>query len=115
MKIPEEQLESTIDCLRGMISDREGLWGAYDDDDDEAYNHDNQDYEDAGSVTTVLDVLRWLRDQGSRTEMVEYDFCLDPIGKFDVEKVPDDEDAEKAFREYLTRTYSIDPKEFPSY
>ena len=115
MKIPEEQLESTIACLRGLIEEREGLWGAYDDDDDEAYNHDNQDYEDAGSVTTVLDVLRWLRDQGSRTEMVEYDSCLDPLGKFDVEKVPDDEDSEKVFREYLTRTYSIDPKEFPSY
>lgn len=113
MKIPEEQLESVTNCLQGIVCEREGLWGAYND--DETNNRNDQDYEDADSVTTVLDVLRWLRDQGDRTVMVEYDSCLDPLGKFDVEKVPDDEDPEKAFREYLTRAYSIDPEEFPSY
>ena len=112
MKIPEDELESTISALRSLVDERTSApWATYDDDD---LSVDNQDHDDAGSVKTVLDVLRWLRDQGSQDVMVEYCSCLDPLGKFDIDEVPDDEDPEKEFREYLTKTYDIDPKEFPS-
>ena len=111
MKIPEQDLESTVSVLRSLVDERTSApWAEYDDDD---LSMDNQDYEDAESVRTVLDVLRWLRDQGSRRELVEYDSCLDPLGNFDIEDVPEEEDPEMVFRKYLSQTYSIDPAEFP--
>ena len=113
MKIPPDELESTKDSLRRLIDERTSApWAEYDDDE---LSQDNQDYEDIDGIETVFDVLMFLRDQGGRTVLTEYNSCLDPLGKFEPsngEYV--DESDEVAFREYLSKTYGIDPKEFPS-
>ena len=111
MKIPEDQLEGVISALCYLVDERTSApWASYGEDE---LSMDQQDYEDAQSVRTVLDVVKWLRDQGGRTDLIEYSSCLDPLGKFDVEKVPDDKDHEEVFRKYLVETYDIDQKEFP--
>ena len=110
MRIPEEQLESIIDCLRHLVDERTSAPQATYSDDEHAM--DDQDIEDAESVKTVLDVLKWLRDHGGRTELNEYSSCLDPLGKFDEVSIPNDVDLEAFFRDYLVATYDIDPKEF---
>ena len=51
-------------------------WASYSDDE---HGMDDQDIEDAESVKTVLDVLKWLRDQGGRTELNEYSNCLESV------------------------------------
>jgi hypothetical protein len=112
MTIPEEQLAPTRRQLTSLIAERSSAaWAAYDDEDLES---DNQDLEDIQSLTTVLDVFRFLRDQGSRTCFVEWASCLDPLSRFvvDGKDDPDAED-ETAFRGYLQRTYNIHPREFP--
>lgn len=112
MTIPEDQLAPTRRQLASLIAERSSApWAAYDDEDLES---DNQDLEDILELKTVLDVLRFLRDQGGRTCFVEWASCLDPLSRFvvDGKEDPDAED-ETAFRDYLQRTYGINPREFP--
>ena len=112
MKIPKDQLGDIINSLRYLIDERTSApWASYSDDE---IAMSDQDIEDAESVRTVLDVVKGLRDQGGRTDLIEYSSCMDPLGKFDEENIPDDVDAEVSFRQYLVDTYNIDPKEFPS-
>jgi hypothetical protein len=112
MTIPEDQLAPIRRQLTGLIAERSSApWAAYDDEDLES---DNQDLEDILELKTVLDVLRFLRDQGGRTCFSEWVSCLDPVDGFvvDGKDDPDAED-ETAFREYLQRAYGINPREFP--
>ena len=112
MKIPKDHLEDTINSLRYLVDERTSApWASYSEDE---LDMDDQDIGDAEGVRTVLDVVKWLRDQGGRTDLIEYSSCMDPLGKFDEENVPDEIDAEVYFRQYLVDTYNIDPKEFPS-
>jgi len=113
MKIPANQLESTKTALRYLIDERTSSpFGGYS---DEELSRDDQDYEDIERIETVIDVYRFLRDQGDREYFVEYASCLDPLDGFQVEgkECPDEED-EEAFRAYLTDTYGIEKKEFYS-
>ena len=111
MKIPDNEIESTKQCLRRLIDERtSAAWALYSDEDLET---DNQDYEDIESIETVFDVFMFLRDQGSVGSFVEYASCLDPLGSFNVVgKEWPDEDDEEAFRNYLTETYGIKKSEF---
>jgi hypothetical protein len=111
MKIPEDQLESTKECLRHLVDERTSApWASYSGDD---LAIDEQDYEDIEHITTVLDVFLFLRDQGRREYFVEYASCLDPLGSFKVSgKEWPDEDDEEAFRDYLSETYGIKKSEF---
>jgi hypothetical protein len=113
MNIPEDQLKSTKKALHHLIDERTSApWATYDEDD---LSTDEQDHEDVDQIETVLDVLKFLRDQGSRTVFVEWASCLDPLNRFEVEgkEYPDEED-EFSFRKYLMKTYGISKKEFPS-
>ena len=111
MKIPKDELEATKQSLRHLIGERNSApWASYSDDD---LASDEQDYEDIERITTVLDVLQFLRDQGEREFFVEYESCLDPLGNFKVlGKEWPDEDDEEAFRDYLSETYGIKKSEF---
>ena len=113
MNIPEDRLSSVKTALHHFIDERTSApWASYDEDD---LSKDEQDHWDADRVQTVLDVFRFLRDQGSRTVFVEWISCLDPLNQFKVEgkEYPDESD-EILFREYLIKTYGICKKEFPS-
>lgn len=107
MTIPEDELAQIRRQLTHLIDERSS-------DDDDEIETDEQDLEDIQSLKTVLDVFRFLRDQGGRTCFVEWASCLDPLSKFvvDGKEDPDAED-ETAFRDYLQRTYGINPREFP--
>ena len=112
MTIPEDQIDDVRQQLTLLIEERTSAqWASYD---DEEIESDQQDLEDIQSLKTVLDVFRFLRDQGQRTCMVEWASCLDPLGGFVVEgkEDPGPED-EEAFRNYLQRTYSVAACEFP--
>lgn len=112
MTIPERQIDDVRQQLSWLIEERTSAqWASYD---DEEIESDQHDLEDIQSLKTVLDVLRFLRDQGGRTCMVEWASCLDPLGGFVVEGKEDPEpEDEKAFRDYMQRTYSISANEFP--
>ncbi len=111
MKIPDDQLESTKQCLRHLIDERSSApWASYSDED---LATDDQDYEDIERITTVSEVFMFLRDQGSREVFVDYASCLDPLDGFEVYgKEYPDEDDEEAFRNYLSETYGIKKSEF---
>jgi hypothetical protein len=112
MTIPEDELAQIRQQLTHLIDERSSArWSS---DDDDEIETDEQDLEDIQSLKTVLDVFRFLRDQGSRTCFVEWASCLDPLSRFvvDGKQDPDAED-ETAFRGYLQRTYGINPREFP--
>lgn len=111
VKIPAKDLESTKMALCHLISERSSApWATYDDDD---LSQDEQDYEDIEGVESVLDVYRFLRDQGDREIFVEYATCLDPLGGFQLKDgVDPNDDDERAFRKYLQKTYKIPPSEF---
>jgi len=112
MTIPEDQIDDVRQQLTWLIDERTSAqWASYS---DEEIESDQQDLEDIQNLKTVLDVLRFLRDQGDRTCFVEWASCLDPLSRFvvDGKDDPDAED-ETAFRDYLQRTYGINPREFP--
>jgi len=112
MTIPEDELAQIRQQLTHLIDERSSArWSS---DDDDEMETDEQDLEDIQSLKTVLDVFRFLRDQGSRTCFVEWAPCLDPLSRFvvDGKEEPDAED-ETAFRDYLQRTYDINQREFP--
>ena len=111
MELPADLLESTKTALRHLIDERTSApWASYS---DEEVARDDQDYEYIEKIKTVFDVYQFLRDQGAQTIFVEYASCLDPLGGFKVMgKEEPDEDDEKAFRAYLTKTYGIAKKEF---
>ena len=112
MTIPDEQLDPIRRQLTSLIAERSSApWASYD---DEELESDEQDLEDIRGLKTVLDIFRFLRDQGGRTCFVEWTSCLDPLDGFAADG-KDDPDAgdEKAFRAYLQRTYGIDAREFP--
>lgn len=106
MKIPVEDLPSTIQALRNLVDERTSApWAAYSEED---ISTDDQDLEDAEKVKTVQDVYNWLRDQGSRTCFVEYASCLDPLNEFKIEgKEEPDETDEKTFLKYLRDKYNL--------
>lgn len=110
--IPRSELESTKCRLRELIDERTSAsWADYDDED---ISQRDQDLEDIEKLETVLDVLRFIRDQGGQNCLVEWISCLDPKDGFSVEgkEWPDEED-EDAFRSYLVNTYGIMNEEFP--
>ncbi len=112
MTIPEDQIDDVRQQLTWLIEERTSAqWASYDDEETES---DEQDIEDIQSLKTVLDVFRFLRDQGGRSCFVEWASCLDPLGGFVVEGKddPGPED-EEAFRNYLQQTYAIAESEFP--
>lgn len=112
MIIPADQLESTKTALRELVDERTSA--SHGDYTDEEIAKDDLDLGDIEKIRTVHDVFMFLRDQGERDVFVEYASCLDPLDGFKVDgkEWPDEED-EDAFRQYLTKTYGIAPKEFP--
>lgn len=106
MLIPPDRLEWTKRALHNLIDERSSApWADYSEDD---RDRDQQDREDIEKIQTVVDVLKWLQQQGGRTLLVEYASCLDPLGGFKVEgKESPDESDEKAFRDYLKNTYGL--------
>lgn len=75
---------------------------------------EQQDLEGIESLKTVLDVFRFLRDQGGSTYFAGWDSCLDPLCGFVVQEKDDpDSGDEPVLRKYLNQSYNIYSKTIP--
>lgn len=105
MTIPEDQLERTIRGLCDLVEMRtSNCFAVYEKEDLEMCD---LDMEEAKSVRTVLDVIRFLCHLG-RDHLMDYYYLLDTVGNFGEDNLDED-----LFRDYLVNTYGIDPTEFP--
>ena len=103
--IPSDQIERVVNTLSDLVNEPySGFFDNYEEDD---LGLRDFDLEEARSVKTVLDVIRFINTQ-QKSDLVDYSDILDTVGGFD--KHTNNEDL---FREYLVGTYGIDTGEFP--
>ena len=105
IEIPEDQLDQTVQYLCDLVEMRfSNCFAEYEEEDLELGSLDRAD---AKAVRTLLDVIKFLVNQGQDT-LVDHYYVLDIVRKFNEENLDED-----LFREYLTETYGIDSSEFP--
>jgi len=103
--IPSDQIERVVNTLSDLVN--EPYSGFFDDYEEDDLGLRDFDLEEARSVKTVLDVIRFIQVQG-KDHLVDYYDILDTVGNFEEDNLD-----ECLFREYLVDTYGINPKEFP--
>ena len=113
--IPDEKLDVIVWKLNDLADMQTSNYMA--DYDDEDLEMASLYRDEAGSVRTVLDVIRFITGLGQDHLIDHYD-TIDYAGKFEIkwpenpgELLPDYSIQEKLFREYLNEAYGIE--EFP--
>ena len=115
--IPDEKLDMIVWKLNDLADMQMSNYMA--DYDDEDLEMASLYRDEARSVRTVLDVVRFITSLGQDHLVDHYD-TIDYADKFEIkwpekpgELLPNYAIQEKLFREYLSKTYGIDTVEFP--
>lgn len=117
INIPQEKLEGIIWSLSDLADmQTSNHMAEYDDEDMEMTSLYR---EEARSVRTVLDVVRFITSLG-QDHLIDYYDTIDYAEKFKVrhpenpgDLIPDYGNQETYFRKYLNEAYGINPVEFP--
>ena len=117
INIPQAELERIIQSLCDFTDMQTSNYMA--DYDDEDLEMASLYRDEARSVRTVLDVVRFITSLG-QDHLIDYHDTIDYAGQFEIrnpenlgEIIPDYDIQEKLFRDYLNKTYGIDQEEFP--